>query len=141
MANYISATRTNYFHVTDEEKFLELMSRCSGEDEIEIWSDTKEDGNKTFGFGVQGTFDGIYDPENENEDANDAMDRFIRELQALIRPDDACIITNAGWEKLRYVGGNALVITRDKVYNADLFQCAIKKTQELLDDPAWETEV
>lgn len=140
MANYMSATRTNYFHVTDAEKFIALMNRCVAEDKINVWSDTDANGEHTYAFGVEGTFDGLPDLENDSEDPNEALDRFIEELQAIIRPDDACIITNAGWEKLRYVGGNALIITRDKAFNLNLAECAARKTRELLDDPAWEVQ-
>ena len=53
MANYYCVMRTNYFRVKDEEKFLELMeSVCSGEDDLQIWSETDAEGAKRFGFGA-----------------------------------------------------------------------------------------
>lgn len=140
MANYMSATRTNYFHVTDPDRFRCIMNRCSGEDRIEVFTQPDELGETAYAFGVAGTFDGIPSTEEDSDDPNQALDRFIEELQTIIRPDDACVITNAGWEKLRYVGGNALIITHDKAFNLNLTECAARKTRELLDDPAWELQ-
>lgn len=40
MSEFIGCTRTNYFHVKDEEAFRKLMSRAVSDTEgIEIWGD------------------------------------------------------------------------------------------------------
>ena len=36
MANYYGKTRTNYFAVTDETKFRQIIADCRGEDKIVI---------------------------------------------------------------------------------------------------------
>ena len=36
MANYVSTTRTNYFHVKDAEAFRAFMDNVS-EDNLELW--------------------------------------------------------------------------------------------------------
>lgn len=51
MANYYANARTNYFRVTDEEKYQELFSELTGEDNIEDFS-KEEDGVLWHGFGA-----------------------------------------------------------------------------------------
>lgn len=43
MANYESVTRSNYFHVKDEDAFSKFMDTVSGDD-MHCWSDKDEDG-------------------------------------------------------------------------------------------------
>lgn len=138
MANYLSSTKTNDFRVTDLEKFCDLMNRCCSEDKLEIWQTPQEDGSIKVGFGVSGTFDGIMD--DEDDDYDKAMNRFVAKLQPLIHPDDACILVNVGWEKLRYVGGNALVITGKGTCNVNLHYQSIRKAGELLGNPDYDTD-
>lgn len=50
MANYESVTRSNYFHVKDEDAFSKFMDTVSGDD-MHCWSDkdiklTKQENNK-----------------------------------------------------------------------------------------------
>lgn len=139
MANYVSHTRTNYFHVTNIAEFKELMSHCTGEDEVYVFEERDPEGEFQFAFGVYGSFYG-YDTGNEDAEIDEQFNEFAVKLQALLRPDDACIIYNAGSEKLRYVGGVATIITRDKIDSVSLIKAATQKTRELLDDPAWETK-
>ena len=144
MANYISTTRTNYFHVTDMEKFKDIISRCQCEDTVQTWTKTDELGETMVGFGafdeITGTVSPGTDPDDNEEDPDVMFDRFVSELQAIIRPDDACVIFNTGYEKLRYVAGHATIITHGKVGSVNLKNEAVKKAKELLDDPAWDTE-
>lgn len=50
MANYESVTRSNYFHVKDEDAFSKFMDTVSGDD-MHCWSDKDEDGNTLHAFG------------------------------------------------------------------------------------------
>ena len=43
MAKYESVTRSNYFHVKDEDAFSKFMDTVSGDD-MHCWSDKDEDG-------------------------------------------------------------------------------------------------
>lgn len=64
MANYVSAQRTNYFKVTDEEKYAELMSRVRGDEDIlHLWTEEK-DGTIFHAFGCESSMS--YYPENED---------------------------------------------------------------------------
>lgn len=49
MANYESVTRSNYFHVKDEDAFSKFMDTVSGDD-MHCWSDKDEDGNTLHAF-------------------------------------------------------------------------------------------
>lgn len=140
MANYISSTRTNYFHVTNSEAFKDLMKHCTAEDEIQVFEEPDGNGETTYAFGTYGLFQGYCEDDEGDSDMEYAFDDFVDRLQQLLRPDDACIIYNAGWEKLRYVGGGTTIITKDKVESIGLIDIAVKKARELLDDPAWETK-
>lgn len=53
MANYESVTRSNYFHVKDEDAFSKFMDTVSGDD-MHCWSDKDEDGNTLHAFGSAG---------------------------------------------------------------------------------------
>lgn len=140
MANYISSTRTNYFHVTDAEAFKDLMKHCTAEDEIQVFEEPDGNGETMYAFGTYGLFQGYCEDNEDDSDMEYAFDDFVDRLQQLLRPDDACVIYNAGWEKLRYVGGGVTIITKDKVKSIGLIDIAVKKARELLDDPAWETK-
>lgn len=144
MANYISSTRTNYFHVTDEDKFRSIIDRCFAEDNIEVWSERDENNHTVFGFGVYGTFYGIMEDQNgdynEDIETSDAFDKFVEKLQEIIEPNDACIIYNAGWEKLRYVGADATIITKTDVATTNLTDAATNLARKALDNPNWNTQ-
>ena len=87
MANYYCVMRTNYFRVKDEEKFLELMENvCSGEDELQIWSETDAEGAKRFGFGVYDSIRGINLTGDEDEDYTEE-DEEKRSSSARKRPE------------------------------------------------------
>lgn len=133
MANYISATRTNYFHVTNEEKFKELMSRCCSETNFELW---KNNETNAYAFGCYGTFDGLQTEEDVTRE--DCINNFAKELQALLPANEACIITNAGNEKLRYVGSEQTIITCDRIDYLSSQQATKQKVREILNNPNWE---
>ena len=168
MANYYDITRTNYFHVKDEAAFRDFMSKAVGDEGgIDLWDDEKDDqGNTLFGFGLYGCIAGIPVPvtdENENkrggtdptsasvtdeededdeesEDVEYDYDAFITGLQQFVADDDAILIFESGHEKLRYVGGGALVITAQETYYIDLQDAACKKAAELLHNEQWATK-
>ena len=139
MANYYCVMRTNYFRVKDEEKFLELMeSVCSGEDELQIWSETDAEGTKRFGFGAYDSIRGINLAGDQDEDPD--YDAFITALQDCVADDDAIIIMEAGHEKLCYVGGSAEVITSQGHDYINITDSAVKMAKEMLNFPDWATK-
>ena len=78
MSNYYGVTRTNYFKVTDEDKFKEIINRCvaSGDCEgISIFERLAEDNTKFYDFGCYGDLEGF---EDKNDDYD--FDAFTNEL-------------------------------------------------------------
>ena len=145
MANYSCAIRTNYFHVKDEEKFRDLMGRAYGsEDSISLWEEKDPEGKPVFAFGVYGGIGGIMnaqEDETEDEDLDEtSYDEFIDGLQECVADDDAIIIFESGHEKLRYVIGDALVITGAGHWYMDIAALATEKAAEMLGNPGWKTK-
>lgn len=123
MANYNCVIRTNYFHVKDENTFEEFLKKVSGDD-FHIFRE-----GDMFGFGCYGS---IYGISENNEDDEDDYDAFLEGLQKQIVDDEAIIITEAGYEKLRYVSGYATVITSQKISTINLEDKSIELAQEMV---------
>lgn len=141
MANYESCIRTNYFHVNDPEGFKKYMRRVYGtEDSVELWEEQDAEGKPVFGFGTMGGIGGV-NPEDENaEEVEDSdYDAVINDLQTFVADGDAIIILECGHEKLRYIVGSALVITKDQCESLDIAHLAASLAAKLLGDPNWCT--
>lgn len=136
MANYYCTIRTNYFHVKDEEAFRTLIKETHCEDTMHIFEDKDKNGNKVFGFGTYGTIFGIPIDGEEEEDYSS----FENNLQSLVADDDAIIIFEAGYEKLRYVVGVATIITSKNVNCILLANEAIAKARTMLNNQEWDTK-
>ncbi len=102
MANYECTVRTNYFRVTDEERYQELFGSLYSGCDIEDFTKTAEDGTLYHGFGA---YDCI------GVDGED-LDDFYEEIQKILPEDEAFILVEAGHEKLRYVVGYVIVVTK-----------------------------
>ena len=142
MANYKCTARTNYFHVKDEAKFRELMSRVHGNEGcIDLWQETDNNGNCIFGFGAYGGIAGVFnDAHDEEMYVNEfAYDEFISELQKNVADDDAIIIFEVGNEKLRYLVGSAIVITSKATDYLDLTYMAVQHAGSMLNNDDWQT--
>ena len=127
MANYMAVSRTNYFRVTDEERYKELFDMLTSEDDIEDFTKPGEDGIVRHGFGCYGDID-CYDEENEDYD----FDGWLNKLQEILPDDEAFILESSGYEKLRYVTGWVVVVTRKEISGMDCDTWAKKKAKELL---------
>lgn len=62
-----------------------------------------------------------------------------QKLQSCVVEDDAVIILAAGNENLRYVTGDAVCITHDKIEYLDLTRLAMAKAAEMLNNPLYST--
>ena len=144
MANYNCAIRTNYFRVRNEAEFEEMMSHVYGsEDNIDLWKETDKNGNTVYGFGCYGGISGYcenYDPEDLDEDWDQAYDMFIDKLQECVAEDDAVIIMESGWEKMRYVCGYTTVITSKVIRCIDMVKTAVNSARDMLENPEWTTK-
>lgn len=140
MANYCCTVRTNYFHVKDEDKFIDLMNRAYGcEDEIQLWERKDQDGKTTFGFGVYGGIAGLRNTDGDEDD--NAYDEFLSGLRECVADNDAIIIMEAGNEKMRYVVGAAEIITSKKYEYMEISELAIQKAEELIGRTDWTTQI
>ena len=141
MANYCCTVRTNYFHVKDEDKFKDLMSRVYGcEDEIQLWERKDQNGKTTFGFGAYGGIAGLRSADDEDEDDN-AYDEFLDGLRECVADNDAIIIMEVGNEKMRYVVGAAEIITSKKCEYIEISELAAQKAAEMIGVTDWTTQL
>jgi len=135
MANYISFVRTNYFAVNDECKFREIISSCFAEDKITIFETDGE-----FGFGCYGGIYGISRDENDDCTEPDA-DGFHAALQGIIPEDEAIIITEIGYEKLRYFVASSIIITKTEIRSIDLRDKALEIARGMLANQSFSTQM
>jgi hypothetical protein len=148
MANYYCKTRTNYFSVTNEEKFKKIMASCKGTDEIEVINNEDQGKSIKYGFICEGSIDGLPDREDDAENTEDYTeddcdynyDAFCKSLQELLPDDDAIIITEVGSENMRYLRGLCTVITHNDIKYLDLDRDAVKLAATMLNNPAFATK-
>lgn len=140
MANYECVTRSNYFHVKDPDAFRKFMGRVYGG--VEVWEEKDNAGQLVFGFGAYGGICGINPPEDQADDDqyDDSYDTFVNGLQDHIADDDAVIILESGYEKMRYVVGSAIIVTHAEIEYLDISSCAVQRGAELLKNPEWATK-
>ena len=106
MANWYGATRTNYFTVTDEERYSVLFSCLQGDE------DSVEDFTKT---------------------ENGKIDNFLWEISKILSPDSAFVIHTIGNEKLRYLTSDMAIVFPGKApIWKSMNELAIKICQEEL---------
>ena len=148
MADYYGKTRTNYFSVTDEEKFKQIMGSCRGADDIEIIDNQQQDGSLKYGFYCEGSIYGLperdEDAGNTDEEYDDVdynYDAFCEALQQILPDDDAVLITEVGYEKMRYLIGNCVVITNKDTKYIDINREAVKLAATMLENPDFITQM
>ena len=145
MADYHGFTRTNYFRVTDEKKFREIIARCVAEDNVDIFKSDSGDGKFAFGCyaNIQediacGAHDSCWFCEKTDTDECKSYS-FYEALQSLVADDDAIIITEVGYEKLRYLVGVSIVITKNDIRGVNLASAALSVAKEMLANPDYNT--
>ena len=119
MANYCCATRSSYFYVTDENKYEELKKHIADNGDLDFWDKKKENGKIAHAFGgycqIVGYVDDLETYNNGESDECPDFDFFLKKLSEIIAQDSACVIMQAGNEKLRYVDGFVDVVMHNKV--------------------------
>ena len=129
MADWLIMTRTNYFRMTDEEKYQEIFKHLVTNGEIKDFT-KEQDGVLYHGFG---TYDGIdYQVDLEDEESEYDFERFIEELQKILPEDEAFIYQETGYEELRYGDGYALVVTSKEVRSEFISSWVKETVKELL---------
>ena len=141
MANYYGTSRTNYFRVTDEDRYKELFEGLSGEDTVHDFTKVDESGTIWHGFGCYGSVE-YYPPSDDEDDWMDPdFDYFVAELQKILPENEAFIYCETGYEKLRYVAGNATIATRNGCDYVSLTDQAISAARSLLNDNTFRTQM
>lgn len=120
MANFEIVTVTNNFKVNNKAKLYEFLGKLIGED---IYTDAyiDKDGNIYGWFGAYS--DIMYDfrnNEDKEEDYDDldyekSFDEMVKVIQEILTEDSYCAIKSAGNEKLRFVSGDIVYITKKEV--------------------------
>lgn len=143
MADYIARTRTNYFAVTDRDKFLKVIRKCHV-DGVTVLTPVTLDNEPKVGFYCQGSIEGYpVAPEKANgeTDVYD-IDAFLNDLSDTISPGDACIITEIGFESMRSFNAcYTIVAPGRKIKCMDPNELAKDEARALLNNPEWETRM
>jgi hypothetical protein len=148
MANYYAKTRTNYFSVTDVEKFKGIIAQCGGADEIVIFDERQEDSSMKYGFFCDGSISGLPDKADDysadNEEDNDcdySFDALCKALQSVLPENEAILITEVGYEKMRYLVGICTVITPKDYRCVDIKSESLKLAITMLNNPDFKTKM
>lgn len=141
MANYYCTTRTNYFHVTDEQAYAELFAGLQCEDSVEDFSEKLKDGTIIHGFGAHGYILWFRNHDAEEDCDDEFESEFLPRLQKLLPAGEAFIIMEAGYEKLRYVTGYATVVTADSIKFLNIADLAVQAAREMLGDEHFQTKL
>ena len=145
MSNYYANSRTNYFQVTDEAKFAELFANLVSDGD-EVYDFTKVvDGVTLHAFGSYGAIDYQKSIQNNNEEDDEDydydFDSFLEELQKILHDDEAFIYTECGHEKLRYISGISIVVTKNKIESFDIHSRAVELAREMLNNKDFQTQM
>lgn len=133
MSDYLACSRTNYFKVTDKNKYDELFKSLVSSSEIEDFS--KEiDGVLHCCFGCYGWID-YEDPETHDF----IFDNFINELQKILPDGEIFIYMESGHEKLKYVTGVVIICTNKEVKTLSLQEWAIEQAKLLVGRDIFDT--
>lgn len=140
MANYYCTTRTNYFRVTNEERYQQLFKNLTSEDNISDWKEDI-DGVTYHAFGTYGSidYDTTEDETYHGEEEFD-LDYFFDEMGKILPDDEAMIVFQSGHEKLRYVTGFAIVATSKGHTMIDIENAAILAARDMLGNPEFTTK-
>lgn len=147
MAEAIERSRTNYFRTPDEDGLRAFLQAAKAEACITF--DEGPDGTVMFccagsilGAMTDGAKEKIKeDPDwaDDNPDEAWSLDLFLDGLKRYVAPGDACVITTVGYEKLRSLWADAVIVTKDRVRNVSLRRAAMSAAREALGDPRWST--
>ena len=146
MSNYIGITRTNYFSVIDPDRLKNIIAHTeSTDDAVELWFNEDKHGHTKYAFGCTGRICGLtssyFGIDDSNDDEDSTFNDFTDELQKIVSPNDAIIITEVGFEKMRYASAISTVITSKKIVDIDLGEEAFNRAADLIGDQDWDTQM
>ena len=139
MANYYGMTRTNYFAVTDADRFKEIVSKLHGEGEIGYYEHEYDKGK--FMFYCDCNLDGYIEDEDDEDSWDKAYDSMVKQLQTILPEGEAIILTEVGNEKMRYLTAHSLIITANSTASVDLGEMALAEAARVLGNPDYTTQM
>lgn len=135
MADSNVITRSNYFHVTNEEEFRKIIAEANKETvggvDVHIHC---EDKTKPCPRYMIGSFSSIEYPvvDKETNKVDYSLYEFVRRIAALLPDEEAFILVITGNEKLNYVDADAYVATNKSYAHIDLWDKAVKEASHQL---------
>lgn len=132
MATYCGYTRTNYFSVKDEAAFLKLVGEIVSDGEAASAFSQVIEGEKMWAFGMFGSIRGLRSLEADDCDDDYEPDAVYDKLRGFIVDGDAVIITEIGYENLRYLSAYTTIITKDAIECCDLREHSIATARRML---------
>ena len=139
MANAVYWTRTNYFRVTDEERYQYLLAgieKACGEVEDAC---QERHGIKYHAFLVEDDLDYL-ETDSDPEPGEYNVDYLLDEFQKIIPPDEALLIKTIGHEKFCYLIGSVYIVTTQNIEYVEIGDAGKEKAREMLGNPNWDTE-
>lgn len=137
MSDYYTYTKTNYFSVTDEEKFRQIVSMIECNDDIEIYV-VEENNKKEYLLCAYGCFVGI---DNTVDCSGPDIEVMYKEFQKILPDGEVMVIFESGHEKLRDVTGCVTVITNQSYEIRSLWDIANELAKELTGNLEFELSV
>ena len=144
MANYVEICRTNYFRVTNEEKYKELLNLLTAEDTIHDLTEKDKDGNIWHAFGCYGSIDYHHEIYDDNGDfIDDEYDLYIwiNMLQEILNENDAFVFYGIGNEKLSYLTGYCVVASKTDIKSSSIDSEAERLAKELLNNDKYSPKL
>jgi hypothetical protein len=124
MANWYGVLRSNYFQVKDYGAFVDWLKGF----QLEMLTDDEGVGFASTGEGYVPTSKA--DPDYDEDGVEIDVD-FFEELATHLAEGSVCIVMQSGHEKLRYITGEAWLITSDGPQEAvslgDIYAIAAEK--------------
>ena len=139
MANYNTKTRTNYFTVTDEDRYTELFGMLHSEDYIEDFTETKDE-KILHGFGSYGDIDCYPYGYEEDGDNESDYDYFLKEIQKILPENEVFAITTIGNEKLCCVDAFVCMVSKDDIKSMDTNTWIEQTAKEMTHIPEFTTK-
>lgn len=133
MKNYKCVAKTNFFRVTDEEKYQELILRLSSIHDFMNTMVAIEDLSKEKDGVLYHCF-GTYTPLKflDEEDCELGFGVFVSELQQILPKDEVFSYMVLGHEEFNHVDGHVLIAMDEKVVTKTLSQIAKETARKML---------
>lgn len=132
MSIYYCTCRTNFFKVTDEERYQELTSNLTAEFPIQDFTKMNENGDIVHGFGC-------HSPIGYKDGLNHNFREFLSELQCILPENETFLFIESGQEKLQYVTGEYTIVTQKDISHINMDECGKTLSRKLLQNPDFET--